>query len=328
MRHLVSLLDIEPGELRTILSIASQVKILLKRGHRPPWLSGMVLGMIFEKPSLRTRVSFEAGIAQMAGTGMFLGKDVGWPDRESSADFIRVLAEYVDWVVCRMSSHQAVVELASYNAVPVINGLTSCAHPCQALGDIMTLQEVCPSLAGKTLAFIGDGNNVAKSLALACAMVGLKFRLLGPQQYFIDDATIQQICQRYPGFDVCQTSQPKLVLPFADFVYTDVWTSMGQEAESQQRLEAFSPYQVNSGLLSSAASNCRVLHCLPAKRGQEITDDVIDSPNSVVVQQAGNRMHAQKGLLLWMTLQHGQLTTSALAEHGIQLGPEAVESDN
>jgi len=318
MRHLVSLFDIDPQELNSILSIGSQVKQLLKRGQRPPWLPRMVLGMIFEKPSLRTRVSFEAGIAQMAGTGLYLGKEVGWPDRESSADFIRVLAEYVDWVVCRMNSHQAVVELASYNAVPVINGLTNLAHPCQALGDLMTLLEVCPILEGKTLAFVGDGNNVSHSLALACAMMGLKFRLLGPEEYVIEEDTVEKISQLYSDFDIVQSSNSKELLATADFVYTDVWTSMGQEAEAAQRRQAFTPFQLNAKLLSWAPNHCRILHCLPARRGQEITDEVIDSPNSLVVQQAGNRMHAQKGLLLWMSLQHGQLQPSDLEEYGIQ----------
>ncbi len=317
MRHLTSLFDIDQPELATILDLSRQVKCLLKKGLRPPWLSRTVLAMVFDKPSLRTRVSFEAGIAQLGGTGLYLGKDIGWPDRESSADFIRVLAEYADWVVCRIKSQDSVDELASYNCVPVINGLTDCEHPCQAMGDLLTMQEAAGKLQGKTLVFVGDGNNVAKSLAIAAAMSGMRFRLLGPQEYWIDDATLIKIASRYPSIDYRQGTGPQDYLAQADFVYTDVWTSMGQEREAAERRQVFSRYQVNAQLLSHAPNHCRVLHCLPAKRGQEITDEVIDSPNSLVVPQAGNRMHAQKGLMLWMSLQHGTLDWATLERDGI-----------
>lgn len=319
MRHLVSLYDINQFELEAILNLGRQVKTLLNQGVRPVWLPQFVLAMIFEKPSLRTRVSFEAGIAQLGGVGMYLGKDVGWPNRESSADFIRVLAEFVDFVVCRMKSHQSVEELASFDCVPVINGLTDRAHPCQALGDLMTMQELHPKLSGKTVVFVGDGNNVSQSLALACAMLGVRFRLLGPAEYMIEESIVDQILARYPKADFDQGNNPKQMLPSADFVYTDVWTSMGQESESDERIQAFSAYQVNSNLMSLAPSHCKVLHCLPARRGQEITDEVIDSPNSQVVVQAGNRMHAQKGLLLWMALQHERLSPKTLKRDGISL---------
>lgn len=321
MKHLVSLFDIDQNELRTILSLGSQLKQLLRHGIRPPLLARTVLGLIFEKPSLRTRVSFEAGIAQLGGCGLYLGRDVGWPDRESTADFVRVLAEYVDFLVCRLNSHQAALELASYNAVPVVNGLTNLAHPCQALGDLMTLLECSPVLRGKTLAFVGDGNNVAHSLALACAMIGLRFRLLGPKNYHIKDEVIQGVLDRYPDADIHQSSNSKDILSTADFLYTDVWVSMGQETEAAERLQAFAPFQLNAELLKLAPSNCRILHCLPARRGQEITDEVIDSPNSLVIPQAGNRMHAQKGLLLWLALQQGKVSPSQLEESGIQLDP-------
>ncbi|MBX3421116.1 MAG: ornithine carbamoyltransferase [Pirellulaceae bacterium] len=319
MRHFISLLDITQPELQTILNLGLQVKSLLQRGVRPVWLPQRVLAMIFEKPSLRTRVSFEAGIAQLGGLGMYLGKDVGWPDRESAADFIRVLAEYVDFVVCRLRSHAAVVELASFDCVPIINGLTDQDHPCQALGDLMTIYESSSTVAGKSLTFIGDGNNVSQSLARACAMVGIRFRLLGPSDYFLQPSVVQQITQHYPAADIVQTEDSALALTDADFVYTDVWTSMGQEAESAERIAAFSPFQLNARLMAKARPDCKILHCLPARRGQEITDEVIDSPNSLVVRQAGNRMHAQKGLLLWLALQHGQVAAAELQQSGIQL---------
>lgn len=319
MRHFLSLFDISQSELESILSLASQVKGLHKKGLRPNWLPGQVLAMIFEKPSLRTRVSFEAGIAQLGGTSMYLGADVGWQKRESLADFTRVIAEYVDFVVCRTKSHQSVVDMAKFNSVPIINGLTDSAHPCQALGDLLSIREFSPSLKGKTLAFVGDGNNVAQSLALACAMSGVKFRLLGPTKYFIGDNVIDEITRAYPHADIQQGNQAEKIMPGADFVYTDVWTSMGQEAEAAERAEAFAPFQLSDRLMSLAGSHCRVMHCLPARRGEEITDQVIDSPNSIIVQQAGNRMHAQKALLLWMALQRGSLSEQALIREGIVL---------
>ncbi len=319
MRHLISLFDLQQSELQTILSLGEQIKTLLERGVRPPLLARQVLAMLFEKPSLRTRVSFEAGICQLGGTAMFLGQEVGWKSRETTADFIRVLAQYTDFVVCRAKLHSSVQELASFDRVPIINGLTDLSHPCQALADLMTMRQSGPDLAGRQVTFVGDGNNVSRSLALASAMNGMKFRLLGPREYFMTDSELQQISQRYPNADMLQSEQPEEVLAGADFVYTDVWTSMGQEAESERRKRDFAPFQVNEKLMRHAASDCKVLHCLPAKRGEEITDEVIDSGHSMVVEQAGNRMHAQKGLLIWLALQHGQLSAADLAAEGIQL---------
>ncbi|MFO0939657.1 MAG: ornithine carbamoyltransferase [Pirellulales bacterium] len=319
MRHFLSLFDINQTELNSILSLAAQVKALLNRGVRPNWLPGHVLAMLFEKPSLRTRVSFEAGIAQLGGTSMYLGADVGWQKRESLSDFTRVLAEYVDFVVCRTKSHQSVVDMASFNCVPVINGLTDTAHPCQALGDLLSMLEVDSNLGGKTLAFVGDGNNVAQSLVHACAMMGMKFRLLGPAQYFIKDSFVQQVAKVYPNLDFVQSDKPEKILPSANFVYTDVWISMGQEAEAAERIRAFSPFQLSEKLMALTGTKSKIMHCLPARRGEEITDGVIDSSDSIIVQQAGNRMHAQKALLLWMSLQHGTLDSSQLSKEGIML---------
>ncbi|MCA9131977.1 MAG: ornithine carbamoyltransferase [Planctomycetales bacterium] len=319
MRHLISLFDISQQELHTILNLAEQVKVLLRGGRRPPWLQRHVLAMLFEKPSLRTRVSFEAGISQLGGTAMFLGQEVGWQSREATADFVRVLAQYVDFVVCRAKCHASVQDLASFNVVPIINGLTDLSHPCQALADLLTMRQSAGALDGRQVTFVGDGNNVACSLALACAMVGMRFRLLGPRNYFMPVDTLDTIRKRYPNADIVQSDDPRVGLAGAHFVYTDVWTSMGQEAERQTRQAAFQPYQLNSRLLQQAAANCKVLHCLPARRGEEITDDVIDGPHSLIVEQAGNRMHAQKGLLLWLALQHGQLSASDLESEGIEL---------
>jgi ornithine carbamoyltransferase len=275
--------------------------------------------MLFEKPSLRTRVSFEAGISQLGGTAMFLGQEVGWQSRESTADFVRVLAEYADFVVCRAKSHSAVEDLAKYNAVPIINGLTDKSHPCQALADLLTMRQHVGSLAGRQVTFVGDGNNVARSLALGCAMVGMKFRLLGPRDYFMPAEALASITDRYPNADIEQSENPKVALPGSDFVYTDVWTSMGQEAERAERQAAFKPFQLNGNLIQHASPRCKVLHCLPARRGEEITDDVMDSASSAIIEQAGNRMHAQKALLLWLSLQHGLLSASHLESEGIDL---------
>lgn len=319
MRHLVSLFDISEQELQTILSLSEQMKQLLGRGCRPPLLQRRVLAMLFEKPSLRTRVSFEAGIQQLGGAAMFLGDEVGWKSRESTADFVHVLSQYTDFVVCRAKSHASVEELAKYSSVPVINGLTDLSHPCQAMADLLTMQQVCGPLAGKTVTFVGDGNNVARSLAVATAMVGMRFRLLGPERYQIGEASVANILKRYPNASIVQCDSANEMLAGADFVYTDVWTSMGQEAEAAERRAAFAPFQVNCKLMAMASPNCRVLHCLPARRGEEITDDVMDSQSSVVVEQAGNRMHAQKGLLVWLAIQHGWLDTARLTSDGIQL---------
>jgi ornithine carbamoyltransferase len=319
MRHLISLFDISQQELQTILSLSEQIKALLQTGRRPAWLPRTVLAMLFEKPSLRTRVSFEAGICQLGGTAMFLGDEVGWQQRESTADFIRVLAQYADYVVCRAKSHASVMEMASYNCVPIINGLTDYSHPCQALADLMTMRQLSGTLAGKTVTFVGDGNNVARSLAVGCAMVGMRFRLLGPPAYYMPTKAVEAILERYPKADIEMTSEPSKALPDADFVYTDVWTSMGQEAEMVERKRIFAPFQLNSALLKLASKNCKVLHCLPARRGEEITDEVLDGEQSLVVEQAGNRMHSQKGLLIWLALQHKQLAASELEQEGIEL---------
>ncbi|MCC6508997.1 MAG: ornithine carbamoyltransferase [Pirellulaceae bacterium] len=319
MRHFVTLFEISQQELHTILSLSQQMKQLLAAGRRPPWLARRVLAMLFEKPSLRTRVSFEAGILQLGGAAMFLGQEVGWQSRESTSDFIRVLAEYADVVVCRAKKHTSVEDLAGYDCVPIINGLTDLAHPCQALADIMTMQEIAGPLAGRTMTFVGDGNNVARSLALAAAMVGMRFRVLGPRDYFMDETWIKKIRSSYPHADIQQSTEAKIALSEADFVYTDVWTSMGQEQEAAERRSIFSQFQLNGHLMRHAPPKARVMHCLPAHRGEEITDEVIDSPQSAIVAQAGNRMHAQKGLLVWMGLQHDWLNAECLEQEGIEL---------
>ncbi len=300
MQHLLSLFDLSESDLKQILATASHLKSGLARGERPPVLERRVLALLFEKPSLRTRVSFETGIAQLGGSSLFLGEDVGWGKRESPADFTQVLGQFVDAVVCRTKQHERAAQLASFNAMPVINGLTDLCHPCQALADVLTIREALGTEVGKHVVFVGDGNNVSGSLALISAMLGMKFTLACPEGYQLDSSWLEQVSNRYPEASIEQTSDVTTAVKTADAIYTDVWTSMGQEEESAIRKKAFADYQVNSELMAEAPEHARILHCLPAVRGEEITDEVIDSDQSDVIAQAGNRMHAQKGLLVWL----------------------------
>ena len=300
MQHLLSLFDITPEQLRSMLATATVLKDRLAQGDRPPVLERQVLGLLFEKPSLRTRVSFQTGMSHLGGSSLFLGEDVGWGKRESPSDFTKVLGQFVDAVICRAKSHEKVVQLSSYDAMPIINGLTDLCHPCQAMADVLTIRQSLGAVTGKHLVFVGDGNNVAHSLALICAMLEMKFTLACPDGYNMDEHWVAQVREKYPEADIKQNNDPHVAVSDADAIYTDVWTSMGQEAETAARKQAFAEYQVNSNLMSSAPEHARVLHCLPAVRGEEITDEVIDGPQSDVIAQAGNRMHAQKGLLVWM----------------------------
>jgi ornithine carbamoyltransferase len=300
MQHLLSLFDISPAQLRRVLATASLLKKRLAAGDRPPVLERHVLALLFEKPSLRTRVSFETGIAQLGGSSLFLGEDVGWGKRESPADFTQVLGQFVDVVVCRARDHRRAEQLASFDAVPVINGLTDLCHPCQAMADVLTIQDAFGEVKGRHLVFVGDGNNVAHSLALICAMLEMRFTLACPDGYEMNVNWIHRVNSEYPDSHIERSSDAKAAVVDADVIYTDVWTSMGQEAEAESRKQAFRNYQVNGELMAAAPKHCRVLHCLPAVRGEEITDEVIDSDQSDVIAQAGNRMHAQKGLLVWM----------------------------
>jgi ornithine carbamoyltransferase len=300
MQHLLSLFDISPADLRCVLKTAEVLKKRLAAGDRPAVLQRQVLALLFEKPSLRTRVSFETGIAQLGGTSLFLGEDVGWGKRESPSDFTQVLGQFVDAVVCRTKSHDRARQLASFDALPVINGLTDLCHPCQAMADVLTIQGSLGDVTGKHLVFVGDGNNVAQSLALISAMLEMRFTLACPDGYELSDQWLRRIANKHPKACIERTADAKAAVSDADVIYTDVWISMGQESEMAARRQAFAEYQVNSKLLALAPGHTRVLHCLPAVRGEEITDEVIDSPQSDIIVQAGNRMHAQKGLLVWL----------------------------
>lgn len=315
-RHLNTLHDISSSEFQVILQLSHQLKEKLNAGERPSLLKNRAIALLFEKPSLRTRISFEAGMVQLGGNAIYLTNDVGWKQRESIADFVRVLAQYCDALVCRANAHETVEELASHDCMTIINGLTDKSHPCQALADLMTMQEITPSLAGKHLVFVGDANNVARSVFHACALAGVHFSMLGPTEYGMSAPLVEKLTKTH-GISFVQTQEAREALRNADFIYTDTWVSMGQEAEAEQRKKVFADFQVNKQLMAFAPSHAKILHCLPAHRGYEITDEVIDSSQSIVIQEAGNRMHVQKGLLVWLALQNGQINREQLQMHGI-----------
>lgn len=301
MRHFLTLLDLSPDEISQLLKDAEKLKKSHQRGKTKPVLQGKVLGMVFEKPSLRTRVSFQASMAQLGGSSVFLtGAEVGLGSRESQPDIARTLGQFVDAIVLRVFRHETVDLFAAHAGCPVVNGLSDRSHPCQAMGDLLTMRELFGDLEGKTVAFVGDGNNVARSLAVGCCKLGLRFVLASPAGYGFDAAFLDRIRQEMPDAQLEMVGDPRRAVKSANVIYTDVWTSMGQEAERDQRLQHFKGYQVNDELLGNAPEEARIMHCLPAHRGEEISADVIDGPRSVVFEQAGNRMHFQKALLKWL----------------------------
>ncbi|MBX3438804.1 MAG: ornithine carbamoyltransferase [Planctomycetaceae bacterium] len=301
MQHVISLRDLTREQVEVILNRTAELKAGLARGARPPLLQGRVLTQVFEKPSLRTRVSFEAAIAQLGGYGVFLsGKEAGLEGRESLADVARVLGGYSDVIVLRTFSQQLIEDFAAHAGCHVINGLSDAAHPCQALTDIFTMREAFGDLAGRTLAYVGDGNNVAASLATICAMLEIRFVVAAPDAYRLDESLLDALRQQFPGAILSQTMDPYTAVSNADIVYTDVWASMGQESQKTAREKDFADYQINSALMGAAPVHARFLHCLPARRGLEVTDDVIDGPQSLAFPQAENRMHLAKGILAWL----------------------------
>jgi ornithine carbamoyltransferase len=300
MRHVLEVFDLSAEEMMRVFALSKELKAKYAQGIREPLLPGRVMALLFEKPSLRTRVSFETAMAHLGGTSMFLGKDVGWGHRETTADFAQVLSQYVDVIVCRANSHRQVEELSKFSAVTVVNGLTDRAHPCQALADLFTMHETFGSLEGLKLAFLGDANNVSRSLAVACGKLGVEFAIASPPAYRFDKSFLAQLKKEVKGGQLTMTDDPVEAARGAAAVYTDVWASMGQESEQSQRAAAFGPYQVNGEIMKWTRPNSIFLHCLPARRGEEVTHDVIDGPRSAVIQQAANRMHVQKGLLAWL----------------------------
>ncbi len=303
MRDFLSVSDLSREELFRVLDRASVLKDELKRGEQRSELAGKAVALLFQKPSLRTRVSFEQGVRQLGGHAIYLSPpEVGLGERESVPDVARVLSRYVDCIVARTYSHRHLEVMARYASVPIVNALSDMSHPCQLLADLLTIREKRDSLAGQVVAYIGDGNNVAHSLILGAAKVGIQLRIACPEGYepvkgFVERSSRDR---EATGGTLSIVRRPAEAAEGADVLYTDVWTSMGQEGESKARREAFRGYCVDEGLLKLAKPEAIVMHDLPAHRGDEITEEVLDGPQSVVFDQAENRLHGQKGLLSWL----------------------------
>lgn len=301
MRHLNSLLELTPADVDSIFSTSQELKDRAAKGDRPQILSGHVLTQVFEKPSLRTRLSFDAAIMQLGGSSIFLtALEAGIGGREAVKDVARVIGGYSDVIALRTFSQKLIDNFIEFSGAAVINGLSDERHPCQALTDLFTMREAFGALNGLKIAFIGDGNNVASSLAIAAAICGVSISVCAPPGYQLTDDFLKILKKKYPASNVTQTDDFKVALKDAAIVYTDVWTSMGQEAEESQRRQVFGPFQVNAKLMKLAPKTARFMHCLPAKRGLEVTDDIIDGSQSIAFMQAENRMHLAKGLILWV----------------------------
>jgi ornithine carbamoyltransferase len=302
MKHFLSLADLTPGEITGLIDLAVALKAEWKKGGNPTYLQGKTLGMIFQKPSLRTRVSFDMAMLHLGGHALYLSpNEIALGQRESVADVARVMGRYVDAIMARVFGHKDVLELARHSPVPVVNGLSDYSHPCQGLADLLTVYERFGKFKGVKIAYVGDGNNVANSLIFGATLLGADFAIASPIGYEIkgDVVAKAQAFAARSGSSLYFTHDPGEAVREADVLYTDVWTSMGQEAESARRLEVFSPrYQINAVLVAKARRNAIVMHCLPAHRGQEITDEVADGPQSALWDQAENRLHAQKAILV------------------------------
>lgn len=301
MKHFLALHSWGSAELWDILKLAVHLKTEWKSGGNRPVLKDKLLAMVFQKPSLRTRVSFEVAMKHLGGDAIMLSpQEIGLGKRESIADVARVLSGYTQAIMARVFAHEHVEELAKWASVPVINGLSDSYHPCQAMADMLTIFETFDQLKGLKLAYVGDGNNVAASLLNASAQFGLDFAIATPEGYDLPQAVLDRATPlaQASGIQVTQTRDPLQAVKDADVIYTDTWVSMGQEEETSQRRAIFQPYQVNEDLVARAKPHAIVLHCLPAHRGDEITDAVADGPHSAIFAQAENRLHAQKAILV------------------------------
>jgi len=300
-RHLTSVFDLKPEDVEAILAISADLKQRIARGDRPPLLRGRVLTLVFEKPSLRTRNSFEAAVIQLGGGSVFLSThDAGLNGRESLSAVARVLSSYSDVIVMRTFRQSLIEDFARLSRCPVVNGLSDELHPCQALTDLFTIRETFGRLTGLRIVYVGDGNNIAASLAMAAAYVKMPITLCSPRGYELSAKFLGEVRRRFPDVDLELVDDPFRAVKRADVVYTDVWASMGQESQAKAREEVFASYQVNGALMAAAPKTARFMHDLPAKRGLEVTDEVMDGPQSIVFQQAENRMHLAKGLLVWL----------------------------
>jgi ornithine carbamoyltransferase len=296
-RDILGIADLTADEINLILEVAGLLKANKFDEVQTMFAKGQSLAMLFEKPSLRTRVTFEAGMIQLGGSAINIEQKLG--ERESVADIARNLDRWLDGIMARVFDHSTLVELADNAKVPVINGLSDLEHPCQALADFLTIKEYKSQFAGIKIAFVGDGNNVANSLALTAAKLGADFVIACPKGYEPNKRIWNKALEiaKETGAQLSIVNSPAAAVENADVIYTDTWVSMGQESESAFRAATFAPFQVNANLLAGAKSDAIVMHCLPAHRGQEITDEVMDGPQSVVFDQAENRLHAQKAVL-------------------------------
>ena len=298
--NFISIDKCKTDDLRELLELSKRLKQIDKLGGQDRCLRGKTLAMLFEKTSLRTRMSFQIAMTDLGGHAIYLKpEDIGViGEREPAKDMARVIARYVHGIMARTFKHETIIELANYADVPVINALSDYSHPCQAMADVLTINEHCGDLAGLKVVYVGDGNNVARSLAFACAKFNMKFVIAAPKGYELDSESLD-IANSITPDTASQTNEPALAVVDADIIYTDTWVSMGQENEKQQRIADFKEagFQVNSELLSNAPERVKVMHCLPAYRGMEITDEVAESPQSVIFDQAENRLHFQRALL-------------------------------
>ncbi|MDD5072459.1 MAG: ornithine carbamoyltransferase [Candidatus Omnitrophica bacterium] len=299
-KDLITIKDLSISDIEEIFALAAKLKGEGKISKDEP-LKGKTLGLVFQKPSLRTKVSFAAAMAQLGGTAIFLAPDeVKLGEREAIKDVARTLSRYLDGIVARTFKHGDIIELAEYSTVPVINGLSDFSHPCQALADIFTVKEKKSRVKGVKIAFVGDGNNVCNSLLMAAARVGADIAVATPKGYEADKEVVK-IAEDFAGVTgskVVICTDPEMAVAGADVIYTDVWTSMGQEKEKAERLKAFKGFQINEKLCSKAKKDYIIMHCLPAHRGEEISDESLESPHSVVFDQAENRLHVEKAILL------------------------------
>lgn len=303
MKHFLSLADLTTEELQGLLDLSLRLKDEWRAGGNAPILKGKVLGEIFQKPSLRTRVSFDVAMLQLGGHALYLSpNEIQLGKRESVADVARVISRYVNIVMARVFGHADLVELAQYASVPIINGLSDYSHPCQGAADFLTILEHKDGFQGRKLTFLGDGNNVSTSLLFGATKLGMNFAIGMPRGYELHPA-VWALGERFAaqsGSRILATHDPLEAIKDADVVYTDAWASMGQETEAEKRLRVFPPYRIDKDILEHAQDDVIVMHCLPAHRGEEITDAVADGPHSVLFDQAENRLHAQKAIIAWL----------------------------
>ncbi len=294
MKDFLAISTCSSEQLEGLLDLSSELKAVYTSGKRDLCAEGKILAMLFEKPSLRTRMSFEVAMIDLGGSAIYLNGPIG--AREPIKDMARVLDRYVHGIMARTFAHETIIELAEYAEVPVINALSDFSHPCQAMADMLTIREHCGGLSGVHLTYVGDGNNVARSLAYACAKLGLTFTVASPKGYELDAESVEKVNAIQAG-TVTLTNDPVASVQKADVIYTDTWVSMGQEEEKQKRLDDFKGFAVDESLMAKAPENAKVMHCLPAYRGYEISDGVAESENSILFDQAENRLHFQRALL-------------------------------